>query len=54
MDSVDQSYHIAVYVPGGRWVVVFVSSLGFGEVRVLTSAEMVAVVQALDDQDRGV
>lgn len=53
MDSADQSYHMAIYVPGGRWVVIFVSILGFGEVRILTSAEMIAMVQALDDQDGG-
>ncbi len=54
MDSVDQSYHIAVYVPGGRWVVVFVSSLGFGEVRILSTDEMIAMVQALDELDHGI
>lgn len=53
MDSIDQSYHMAVYVPGGRWVVVFVSSLGFGEVRILSTAEMIAMVQALDELDHG-
>lgn len=53
MDSVDQSYHIAVYVPGGRWVVVFVSSLGFGEVRILSTGEMIAMVEALDELDHG-
>lgn len=50
MSDIQQTFHLAIHVSGGHWIVIFVNSLGFGEIRVLTTAEMIALVEALEDE----
>jgi hypothetical protein len=38
--------HLAVQVSATRWLVTFVTGLGFAEVRVMTSKEFIEMVQA--------
>lgn len=40
------SFHTAVQIDNGLWVVTFISEHGFAETRIMTSAEFVEMISA--------
>jgi hypothetical protein len=44
-------FHVATQLPDGYWHVLAVTPFGYTEARIVTSAELIEIIERLEDQE---